>query len=110
MTNLSLFINDQLAFEYDKSTELDENQLEFLGKMDSDMDRGFKINEEMVVAPDTKQKASFVAMNLLRALQQEDNVKIAVYCAYLSNRLPHVVEVQARDQDSRISIEFTEEH
>lgn len=110
MNKLSVFINDQLAFEYDRSTELDNKQLEFLERMDRDMDRGFKIYGELIAEPDSKQKAAFVAMNLLKALQQEDNAKIAVSCAYLSNRLPHVVEVHARDQGSRVNIEFIEEH
>jgi hypothetical protein len=110
MNKLTVFINDQLAFEYDRSTELENKQLEFLERMDRDMDRGFKIYGEMIAEPDSKQKATFVAMNLLKALQQEDNAKIRVSCAYLSNRLPNVVEVHARDQGGRIDIEFVEEH
>lgn len=110
MKKLSVFINDQLAFEYDRSTELDDKQLEFLERMDRDMERGLKFYGELVTEPDSKQKATFVAMSLLKALQQEDHAKIAVTCAYLINRLPHVIEVHARDQDGRITIEFIEEH
>ena len=110
MNQLSIIINDQPAFEYDRSKGLDEKQLEFLDRMDQDMQRGFKIHGEMIAEPDRKQKATFVAMNLLRALQQEDHAKIAVSCAYLSSRLPNVVEVHARDQDNRIEIEFVEAH
>ena len=110
MNKLSVFINDQLAFEYDRSTELDDKQLEFLERMDRDMDRGFKIYGELISEPDSKQKATFVSMNLIKALQQEDNAKITASCAYLSSRLPHVIEVHARDQGSRINVEFVEEH
>ena len=110
MSNLSILINDQLVFEYDRSTELDESQLAFLDKMDSDMDRGIKISSELISKPDTKQKATFVAMNLLRAMKQDDNARIAVYCAYLCRRLAHVVEVHARDRDTGIDIEFIDEH
>lgn len=110
MDNLSVFINDQLAFEYDRSTEVDDQQRVFLDRMDSDMDRGFKIHGEMIAEPDSKQKGTFVAMNLLRALQQEDYAKMAVSCAWVCVRLPHVVEVHARDQDGRIEIEFVEAH
>ena len=110
MKKLSVFINVQLAFEYDRSTELDDKQLEFLERMDRDMDRGFKIYGELISEPDSKQKATFVVMNLLKAIHQEDDARITASCAYLSNRLPHVVEVHARDQGSRIDIEFIEEH
>ena len=49
-------------------------------------------------------------MNLLKGLQQQDNARIEVSCAYLSSRLPRVVEVHARDLDGRVNIEFIEEH
>lgn len=110
MNKLSLFVNDQLAFEYDRSTELDDSQLAFLDKIDQDMDRGFKIYGEMIAEPDARQKATFVSMNLLNALRQDDQAKLALSCAYLSTRLPHTVEVHARDKDERITIEFVEEH
>jgi hypothetical protein len=110
MKNLSFFINDQLTFEYDRSKVLADEQIEFLDKMDRDMGRGFKIHGELIREPDAKQKATFVTMNLLRALQQEDHARIRVSCAWLSSRLPHVVEVHARDQGKRIDIEFIEEH
>ena len=110
MSNLSIFVNEELAYEYDRSTALDDNQAAFLDKMDGDMERGVKIHGETISNPDARQKATFVAMNLLRALQQDDQVRINVYCAYLNSRLPHLVEVHARDGDKRIDIELVEEH
>jgi len=107
---LNFIINDQLAFEYDRSTVLDEKQLTFIEQMDRDMDRGIRMYGELITEPDSKQKASFVAMNLLKGLQQEDNARIEVSCAYLSSRLPYVVEVQASNLDGRVNIEFIEEH
>ena len=110
MSNLSIFINHQLAFEYDRSTVLDDRQEEFIRRMERDMDPGIRIYGELIVEPDSKQKAIFVAMNLLKGLQQEDSARIAVSCAYLCAHLPHVAEVQAMDQDGRVNIEFIEEH
>lgn len=110
MTKLGIFINSELAHEYDRTVDLDDRQLAFLDKMDRDLDRGFKMYGELITDPDQEQKATFVAMNLLRALRQQDQAKIAVSCAYLGHRLPHVAEVHARDGDNRIDIEFVEEH
>ena len=110
MSFLNIIINDQPVFEYDRSTVLNDKQLAFLEQMDRDMDRGIRMYGELITEPDNKQKASFVVMNLLKGLQQEDNARIEVSCAYLSSRLPHVVEVHARDQDARVNIEFIEEH
>ena len=103
-------MNDQQVFEYDRTTKLDDRQMEFLDRMDDGMSRGIRVYGHLITAPDVKQKATFVAMNLLKALQQEDQTRAVVSCAYLSTRLPHVVEVQARDQDDQIYIEFIEEH
>jgi hypothetical protein len=110
MSNLSVFVNEQLAFEYDRSTRVDENQLAFLDKIDADMDKGVKIPGELITDRDSKQKTTFVALNRLRALKQEDDTRIAVYCSYLNSQLPYAVEMHARDQDARINTEFVEEH
>lgn len=109
MKKMSVFVNDAIAFEYDKEITLDDSQLAFLERMDRDMDRGFKINGEMYTQPDTKQRARFVTMNLLKALQQENSAAIAVSCAYLSKRIPTLIEIHARDQDDKVNIELVEE-
>ena len=110
MNTLSIYINDELAYEYDRTTTLNDQQQEFLDKMDADMARGLKVGGELISAPDTRQRATFVALNLIKGLQQEDEARIAVACAYLSSRMPHVVETHARDQGDRVAIEFVEEH
>ena len=110
VNKISLFVNDQLAFEYDRETVLEDEQLAFLEKMDAGMAQGIRVYGELITRPDVKQKASFVVMNLLRALRQDDQARIAVSSAYLATRLPHVVEVHARDQGDRVNIEFIEEH
>lgn len=107
---LKFLINDQLVFEYDRPAELDDRQLAFMEQMDRDMDRGIRMYGELITEPDHKQKAGFVALNLLKGLQQEDHARIEASCAYLSSRLPQVVEVHARDLDGRVDIEFIEEH
>ncbi|MBL7002544.1 MAG: hypothetical protein ISR69_00785 [Gammaproteobacteria bacterium] len=107
---LGIFVNEQFVFEYDTSTELDDQQLAFLQKMDADMDKGIKIYGELIVKPDSEAKANFVVMNLLKSLQQQDDAKIGVSCAYLSQNYPNVVEVHARDEGNRIGVELVESH
>lgn len=110
MNTLGIFINDQLAFEYDLTIPLNAQQLEFIDKMDSDMQRGIKMYGQLISKPDVRERATFVALNLLKALQRQEEAKVAVSCAYLSKRLPHVVQVHARDQGHRVEIDFVEEH
>ena len=109
MKNLTIFVNDQVVYEYDRETALEERQLTFLEKMDSDMERGIKIHGELMTNPDSKQRARFVAMNLINALQQENEAAISVSCAYLASRLPELFEVHVNDHERRVNIELIEE-
>ena len=108
MDTLTIIVNGELAYEYDKATELSEQQLTFLDKMDEDMARGIKIRGELISTPDRQQRATFIAMNLLKALMQQDEAKIMVSCAYLCSRFPTLTEVQASDQDDGVAIELAE--
>ncbi|MGD8999437.1 MAG: hypothetical protein PVF75_03410 [Granulosicoccaceae bacterium] len=109
MKKVTIFVNNQAVYEYDKEVPIDDQKLAFLDKMDSDMARGIKIQGELIPHPDKHQRATFVTMNFIRALQQENEVLIAAYSAYLANRLPGLVEVHANDHGSRIKIELVEE-
>ena len=106
MNNLTIFVNDQAAFECDREIAIDEDRLAFLDKMDSDMSRGIKIQGELIQTPDAEQRAKFIVMNLIKALQQDNQAVIQVSCAYLVNRLPGLVEVQVNEVGSKIDIEL----
>lgn len=109
MKTISLVVNDQLAYEYDRETALNEDQLGFLDKMDNDMGRGIKIQGEEIKSPDSRQRARFVAMNLIKALQQENEAAISVSWAYLATRLPGLLEVKVNDDDGKVMISLVEE-
>ena len=109
MKPLTVFANDQLAFEYDRQAVIDEQKLATFDKMDADMDRGIKIQGELITRPDTRQRATFVALNLVRALQQDRQAIITASCAYLANRLPRLIEVHARDAGNTVKVEFIEQ-
>lgn len=109
MNNVIIFVNEQAVYEYDRAVVLNDSQLGFLDKMDVDMGRGIKIRGELVSAPDNQQRAIFVAMNLIKALQQENEAAISVSCAYLASRLPGLLEVRANDREGSVVIEFVNE-
>ena len=110
MKKLTIYVNDQVAYDYDKETALEDEQLVFFDKMDSDMARGIKIQGELIANPNNSQRATFVAMNLIRALQQDNEAIISASCAYLVNRLPTLIKVHARDIGNTVNIELVEEH
>ena len=64
----------------------------------------------MIFEPDLRQRARFVAMNLIKAMQQENISSITASCTYLVNRLPGLIEMHASDQDSGVKIDFVEEN
>ena len=110
MKTLTIYANDQVAYEYDKETAIDEEKLAFFDKMDSDMGRGINIQGDLITDPDSKQRATFMAMNLIRALKQDNQLIVSASCAYLANRLPALIEVHARDKGDTVDIELVEEN
>ena len=110
MENLTLYINDEFVFQFDKDHPIDDEQIKFLDRMDADMDRGIKVYGQLVKKPDIQQKATFVSLNLIKALQQDNQAIITASCAYLVNRMPRISEVHAKDSENKIIIEFIEEN
>lgn len=102
-------MNNEVVFEYDRDINLEEQQLSFLDKMDTDMSEGIKIQGELVQSPGEQQRLTFIAMNLIKGLQQDNEAVISSSCAYLINRRPALIEVHANDSDGGIVIEFNEE-
>lgn len=106
MSKIILYVNEKIAFEFDKDMSLDESQLSFLDKMDSDMKKGIKINGQLFSNPDKPQRAEFTVLNLIRALQQENKAVVAASCAYISNRLAELDEVHVNDHESGVKVVF----
>ncbi|MDH5785059.1 MAG: hypothetical protein OEZ16_05540 [Chromatiales bacterium] len=104
MGTLTVIVNGEAAYEYDKGIELEPAQLEFLDRMDQDMSRGLKIHGKLINNPDTQQRATFVALNLIKALMQRDEARIRLSCGYLVSRQPELYEVEARDGEGVVNI------
>jgi len=103
---LTVFINNEIVFEFDKNLSLEDMQLTFLDRMDADMDKGIKIRGELLKQPDSQQRTIFVAMNLIKALQQDHDAAKTASCAYLVNRHPDLLEVHANEQGGAGDIDF----
>jgi len=109
MKNLTIFVNDKVVYEYERDSTIEEQQLAFLDKMDADLDQGIKIHGELITHPDSQQRATFVVMNLIIALQQDNTAIISASCAYLINRCPALIEAHVNDVDNSINIELIDE-
>lgn len=109
MNKLAVLVNDEIVFECDRELTFEEQQLAFLDKMDIDMESGIKIQGELLVNPDSQQRARFIVMNLIKALQQDNEAVISASCAYLVSRFPALSEVRANDHENSVKIDLVEE-
>ena len=109
MKKLDIYINDQIVFECDSSQPLDDQRLAFLDKMDSDMGKGIRVQGELIANPDKQQRARFIALNLLKAISQDNHASISVSCAWLANRFSNLIEVHINKADGTIEVELVEE-
>jgi len=99
-------LNHVDVVEYDRNRRLPGHQRQFLDKMDHDMAQGFELAGEFIATPDAMQRAKFVAMQLVIALQTNEDGLIAASCAYLANRFPEIQQVKAVEQGEQFALEL----
>lgn len=103
---VTVFVNDEPVFVFDAAKELEQSHLEFFDKMDADMKRGIKIKGELIENPAIEQRCLFVAMNLLKALKQENNNILQASASYLLNRQPELHEIRFSDAEDGLEVEL----
>ena len=109
MNKLVIFNNNKVIYEFDRVVILETKQSAFIDKMDRDMKRGISIDGELLENPDDLQRTTFIVMNLIKAIQQDNDATVFATCAYLVNRLPELIELRANDSGNTVKIEFIEE-
>lgn len=103
---LTVYINNESVVEYDRNKRLPGKQREYLDKMDSDMDGGFKLGDEQIDKPDAKDRAKFVAMTLIHSLDADNEQMIVATCAYLATREASLVEVRANAEGDNMMLDL----
>lgn len=108
---LYIELNGAAVLEYDRNIRLPGHQRRFLDKMDEDMSEGFELAGEAIEQPNPVQRAQFVAIQLMNAMQQNEDGLTAATCAYLANRYPDMRKIVARELGDNVSLElvFNEE-
>jgi len=104
MSILVAVVNGDSEIEYDRSKPLAERQLSYLEKMDEKMDMGIPSGQGNIFAPDQKQKAQFVADQLMMAIKTDDEQLISASMAYLATRLPELKQVTSKEKDGQQQI------
>lgn len=103
---MGVLLNGIAQLEYDRDKLLPEHQAAYLDRMDSKMDAGILIGEEVVKNPDLNQRAQFAAANLAHALNARDESLAAAMCSYLAIRLPDLKQVLIEERAGQISVEL----
>ena len=103
---MQVIVNGESQIEYDRNKSLPEKQLEYLDKMDQEMDSGFELAGEQVEKPDLLQRAQFVAGYLAQAIFGENDQMIAASCSWIAVRLPDLKQVKILQDDDQISIDL----
>lgn len=107
MSNImAVFLNGIAQLEYDREKLLPDHQTAYLDKMDSRMETGIQIGEEVIKNPDLNQRAQFAATNMVHAIKSNDESTAAAMCSYLAIRLPRLKQVKIEEKDGIASIEF----
>jgi hypothetical protein len=103
---MAVLLNGLAQLEYDRGKPLPDYQALYLDKMDARMDEGIRIGDTSIVHPDRKQRAQFIAANLLHALRNNDEPLAAALCSYLAVRLPELKQVRIEEDSQDVSIEL----
>jgi hypothetical protein len=103
---LVISLNGESQLHYDRSKPLPDHQRAFLDKMDLEMQQGIAINNQNIQSPDLQQRAQFVALNLIQAIQNGDEQKAAATCAYLAVYLPDLKQVKAEQNAQGLLIDL----
>lgn len=102
----AVLVNGEVMLEYDRARALAPAQLEYLNKMDQKMDHGIDYNGQHYATPDQTVRAQFVTMNLIQALLNDDEQRMAAMCSWLALRIPELKQVQAVTQNDTFTADL----
>ncbi len=110
-TKLRVIVNGNEVFQYDKNTRHPGKQREIFDNMDLDMDAGIELAGDVIASPDKMQRAQYVAMSLLYAIQMNRDSLISAACGYLATRLPYLKQIRAAEHGDEVTMDliFNEE-
>jgi hypothetical protein len=108
VNSLTISWDNVEVFSIDREISLGDEKRAFIERMDRDMDGGIRINGELISTADIRQRATFVVINLLKALQQENEAIVSASAAWLLDRLPGVSEIHAGSEQGRVYVELVE--
>lgn len=102
---LDVVVNGETVMSFD-NTRFPGHQRQFLDTMDIDMDEGIELDGQQIPNPDDIQRAKYVAMSLILAIQAENEEMAKAMCAYLAHRQPELKQVRATDDGKNVEMDL----
>lgn len=99
-------VNGENRLEYQPQSRLPGHVRGFLDAMDVDMNSGIELAGERIAQPDDQQRAHFVAVQLLRALETGNKRLQAASCAWLAERQPALRLLQVSETEDEMTLEL----
>lgn len=99
-------LNGESQLEYDRQRRLSPQQMQYLDKMDKHMGGGISLGADIIESPNQLQRAQFVAMALIQALQQQNESLAAATCSYLASRMPELRQLKIAGQAPEQSVDL----
>ena len=106
MDPLVVFLDGVSQLEYQRGKPLEPSQSEYLDRLDQRMDTGIDIGGRRIEQPNPLQRAQFIALQLLHAVQAGNEPVAAATCAYLANRIPDLKQVRATTRGGLLSFDL----
>lgn len=103
---LVVVVDGVSQLEYVRATPLAPGQRDYLDRLDQGMDAGIELGAQHIDAPNPLQRAQFIALQLLQAVQAGNEAVAAATCAYLANRIPDLKQVRASTRAGLLSFDL----
>ena len=103
-TKLCVEINGKDVFKYEKSPRLPGKKRQILDNIDRSLDDGIEINGNYINGPDKMQRAQYVSMNLLHALETDNERLVSSSCDYLVTRLSELSLIKVVENGNEVTM------
>jgi hypothetical protein len=103
---LAVVLNGESQVEYDRDKPLPPPHQQFLDRMDQQMDAGITLGDAVIAQPNELERAQFVALLLIEAIDASDERGAAAMLAYLANRIPGMRQLRADKHGDDVTIDF----
>lgn len=107
MTDSLVVVLDGVSqLEYRHGTALSEQQIAYLDQLDQRMDGGIELGGLRIERPDILQRAQYVSLQMLQAVEAGNESVAAATCTYLANRLPDLKQVRAITRGGQLTFDL----